>query len=150
MRGEGDIAAPTLGSKGTRYEPPVIVEVILREGSCGSSSGGLERNFPKVEVASSNLVSRLAKDDNMALYTTPKETTWKEFQSTGLLLFINTFLHIFGWCIVIECDDEGTDRAYPARTSWRGFPEDSMTRAYQKLTKKMQEDLPQLLEDTKE
>jgi hypothetical protein len=25
-----------------------------------------------------------------------------------------------------------------------------MTRAYQKLTKKMQEDLPQLLEDTKE
>lgn len=110
----------------------------------------VERNFPKVEVASSILVSRLAKDDNMALYTTPKETTWKEFQSTGLLLFINTFLHIFGWCIVIECDDEGTDRAYPARTSWRGFPEDSMTRAYQKLTKKMQEDLPQLLEDTKE
>lgn len=86
----------------------------------------------------------------MALHTTPKETTWKEFQSTGLLLFINTFLHIFGWCIVIERDDEGVDRAYPARTSWRGFPEDSMTRAYQKLTKKMQEDLPQLLEDTKE
>jgi hypothetical protein len=51
---------------------------------------------------------------------------------------------------VIECDDEGADRAYPARTSWRGFSEDSMTRAYQKLTKKMQEDLPQLLEDTKE
>ena len=96
------------------------------------------------------LVSRLTKDDIMALYTTPKETTWKEFQSTGLLLFINTFLHIFGWCIVIECDDEGADRAYPARTSWRGFSEDSMTRAYQKLTKKMQEDLPQLLEDTKE
>ena len=110
----------------------------------------VEHNFPKVEVASSRLVSRLTKDDDMALYTTPKETTWKEFQSTGLLLFINTFLHIFGWCIVIECDDEGTDRAYPARTSWRGFSEDSMYRAYQKVTKSMQEDLPQLLEDTKE
>lgn len=110
----------------------------------------VERRLPKANVEGSSPFSRLTKDDNMALYTTPKETTWKEFQSTGLLLFINTFLHIFGWCIVIECDDEGTDRAYPARTSWRGFSEDSMTRAYQKLTKKMQEDLPQLLEDTKE
>lgn len=86
----------------------------------------------------------------MAPYSTPKEPTWKEFQSTGLLLFINTFLHIFGWCIVIERDDEGADRAYPACTSWRGFSEDSMARAYRNLTKKMQEDLPQLLEDTKE
>lgn len=86
----------------------------------------------------------------MALYGTPKETTWKEFRESGLLLFVNTFLHIFGWCIVIECDDGGADRAYPARTFWRGFSEDSMTRAYQKLTKKIREDLPQLLEDTKE
>ena len=85
----------------------------------------------------------------MALYTTTKEATWKEFRENGLL-FVNTFLHIFGWCIVIECDDDGDYRAYPARTSWRGFSEDSMTSAYQKLTKKMQEDLPQLLEDTKE
>ena len=95
-------------------------------------------------------VDSLYGEVHVEKYTTPKETTWKEFQSTGLLLFINTFLHIFGWCIVIECDDEGAYRAYPARTSWRGFSEDSMTRAYQKLTKSMQEDIPQLLEDTKE
>ena len=86
----------------------------------------------------------------MALIKTPEKKTWKEFRESGLLLFVNTFLHIFGWVIVIEMDDDGNESAYPARTSWRGFPEDSMTSAYQKLTKKMQEDLPQLLEDTKE
>ncbi len=86
----------------------------------------------------------------MAVIKTPKKKTWKEFRESGLLLFVNTFLHIFGWVIVIEIDDDGNERVYPARTSWRGFPEDSMTRAYQKLTKAMQEDLPQLLEDTKD
>ena len=97
--------------------PPVNSGVIYRGGPpCGSSSAGLERGIPIAEVASPNLVSRLAKDDNMALYTTTKEATWKEFRENGLL-FVNTFLHIFGWCIVIECDDDGDYRAYPARTS---------------------------------
>lgn len=86
----------------------------------------------------------------MAQINPPKETTWEEFRESGLLLFINTFLHIFGWVIVVVENEDGTSKAFPARTSWRGFPEDSMTRAYQKLTKSMQKDLPQLLEDTKE
>lgn len=86
----------------------------------------------------------------MALIKTPEKKTWKELRESGLLLFVNTFLHIFGWVIVVEMDDDGNESVYPARTSWRGFPEDSMTCAYQKLTKSMQEDLPQLLEDTKE
>jgi hypothetical protein len=27
---------------------------------------------------------------------------WSEFRSTGLLLFINQILHVFGWAIVFE------------------------------------------------
>ena len=48
--------------------------------------------------------------------------TWGEFRKTGLLRFINTFLHIFGMCIVLEADDEGkVTSAYPARCSYDGF-----------------------------
>lgn len=32
-----------------------------------------------------------------------------EFRESGLLLFVNTFLHIFGWVIVIEMDDDGNE-----------------------------------------
>jgi hypothetical protein len=47
-------------------------------------------------------------------------------------------------------DDDGNESAYPARTSWRGFSEDAMDRAYNRVTKTMEANLPQLLEDTKE
>lgn len=32
--------------------------------------------------------------------------SWDKFRETGLLCFVNTFLHIFGWCIVIKTEDE--------------------------------------------
>ena len=86
----------------------------------------------------------------MALIKTPAKKTWKEFRERGLLLFVNIFLQIFGWVIVIETGDDGHESAYPARTSWRGFPEDAMDRAYKRVTKTMEDNLPQLLEDTKE
>ena len=86
----------------------------------------------------------------MALIKTPEKKTWTEFRESGLLLFVNTFLHIFGWVIVIEMDDDGNESAYPARTSWRGLPEDAMDRAYKRVTKTMEANLPQLLEDTKD
>lgn len=47
---------------------------------------------------------------------------WKEFRDTGLLWFINSILHLFGWAIVIAINEDGeiTD-AYPARVKFRGF-----------------------------
>ena len=47
--------------------------------------------------------------------------TWNEFRSTGLLVFVNTFLHIFGWAIVVELGDDGKETVYPYRTRFRGF-----------------------------
>ena len=32
--------------------------------------------------------------------------TWKEFRESGLLWFINTILHMFGWAIVVDVDME--------------------------------------------
>lgn len=70
---------------------------------------------------------------------------WDEFRATGLLTFVNTFLHIFGWCIVVVMDDNDTVvSVYPARTEYRGFPEKSMSRAYKKLTAAMSGDIKEL------
>lgn len=80
-----------------------------------------------------------------------EEKTWLDFRKTGLLTFINTFLHIFGWCIIVELDDDGNfSRAYPARTKWRGFSSDAMDRAYRNVTHLMKEDIDQLLKDVEE
>ena len=66
---------------------------------------------------------------------------WKEFRETGLFHFVNSFLHIFGWAIVIDEEDDGTVSAvYPARTDFSGFPEESNDRAYTRVTKFMQKE----------
>lgn len=80
-----------------------------------------------------------------------EEKTWLDFRKTGLLMFINSFLHIFGWCIIVELNDDGTlSRAYPARTKWRGFSSEAMDRAYRNVTHLMKEDIDQLLKDVEE
>lgn len=66
--------------------------------------------------------------------------SWDEFRETGLLLFVNEFLHIFGWCLVVEVHDSGTKNVYPARTNFRGFGEESQTRAYAKISKYMEKE----------
>lgn len=47
--------------------------------------------------------------------------TWNEFYETGLLWFINTILHIFGWAIVMELKNDEVVECYPARVKFRGF-----------------------------
>lgn len=68
----------------------------------------------------------------------------KEFQETGLLLFVNQFLHVFGWAIVI-CTDECI--MYPARVKFRGFDDKSVTEAYIKLSEYMKQNSEKLLEE---
>ena len=72
--------------------------------------------------------------------STPKsaviaERTVEEFRSTGLLFLINQILHAFGWVIVVELSDDPAvaTRFYPARTVFRGFPEESQERGYANL-----------------
>ena len=69
---------------------------------------------------------------------TVQRKSWKEFRETGLLWFINSILHVFGWAIVLEVADleeeVGPDKrtykfndimdVYPARVRFRGFAPD--------------------------
>ena len=70
-----------------------------------------------------------------------QKKTWEEFRKTGLFHFVNAFLHIFGWVIVLSLKDNGeVEEVYPARTDWRGFTEESNTKAYNNVTAFLQKE----------
>jgi hypothetical protein len=79
-----------------------------------------------------------------------KKMSWKEFQETGLLWWINRGLHLFGVVIVIEVEDDGsvTD-AYPARCSYRGFDTNTEENGFKSLTKFLEQESPRLQDDVK-
>ena len=77
-----------------------------------------------------------------------KRKTWKEFRESGLLWFINTTLHMFGWAMVIDVDEDGNiTEGYPARCKFRGFDEKSTSKGYEKVTKYLQENISDLVKD---
>jgi uncharacterized protein YfbU (UPF0304 family) len=74
--------------------------------------------------------------------------SWKEFRETGLLWFINTILHMFGWAIVVNINDKNEIiETYPARVKFRGFDENSNTEGYIKVTKFLNENIKEILEE---
>lgn len=73
--------------------------------------------------------------------------TWAEFRSTGLLLIINQILHIFGWALVFEMENDEIKNVYPARVKFRGFDDKSTEEAYKKVTKFMAENSNTLLDE---
>ena len=76
--------------------------------------------------------------------------TWTEFRSTGLLWWTNRMLHLFGWTIVLEIDENGAVcGAYPARCKFRGFSAEKEDTGFQRLTAYMAEVAgPDLLPET--
>lgn len=73
------------------------------------------------------------------------EKTVKEFQDSGLLWFINTILHTFGWVIVAE----GTNM-YPCRTDMRGFSNASNDKGYKRITEYLANNINTLMKDVKD
>jgi hypothetical protein len=59
---------------------------------------------------------------------------WTDFRRTGLVLFINQVLHIFGWALVFEIENDEVKNVYPARVKFRGFDEESTADAYKKIS----------------
>jgi hypothetical protein len=72
------------------------------------------------------------------------EKSWEEFRKTGLILFINSFLHIFGWALTLEFDKENILRVYPARTKFRGFDSKSTQAAHKMLSTYLKENAEEL------
>ena len=78
------------------------------------------------------------------------EKAWDEFRNAGFFVFINSFLHIFGWAIVMEIDNEKISRVYPARVKFRGFNEKSIEKAYLQITEYMNKNSSILLDEAKD
>lgn len=70
--------------------------------------------------------------------------SWQEFKDAGLLWWINTMLHTFGWALVLEVDGVEIKNVYPARVKFRGFSEKSNTNGYKKLTKHLNSTISEL------
>lgn len=79
------------------------------------------------------------------------ERSWNEFKDSGLLWYINTILHVFGWAICVEVDKDNGNiiRAYPSRVTFRGFPEKSNTNGYIKVSEYLNANSEQLLNESK-
>ncbi len=79
-----------------------------------------------------------------------KRKTWEEFRNSKLLWFVNRSLHIFGWAIVVQMEDDKIIEAYPARVKFRGFDEKSEEEGFIGLSEYMKENSEELLAEAKE
>jgi hypothetical protein len=75
------------------------------------------------------------------------QKTWEEFRKTGLLWFVNTVLHTFGWALVYNPE---TKEVYPARCKFRGFSEDINSEGYMKVSEYLKQNIDDLVKESKE
>lgn len=62
-----------------------------------------------------------------------KKKSWEEFRESGLLFITNQFLHIFGYALVYEFDDDSKlTGVYPARVRYRGFGQEQIEKRLSK------------------
>jgi hypothetical protein len=78
--------------------------------------------------------------------------SWQEFRQSGLFWLVNTTLHMFGWALVMNIDQETQEitEVYPARVKFRGFDEESNTEGYIKVSQYMKDHSGELLQEAKE
>jgi len=80
-----------------------------------------------------------------------EEKSIEEFRNTGLLLIINQILHIFGWAIVIEFNDDNEPiRMYPARCKFRGFSDKSVEKSYKLINDYLKNNINEISKDLEE
>lgn len=73
-----------------------------------------------------------------------EEKTWSEFRNSGLLWWVNRTLHLFGWALVVELEEDKITRVYPARCKFRGFSEEIETEGFARLTQYLKENIDTL------
>ena len=79
-----------------------------------------------------------------------EKKTWKEFKDAGLLWLINSLLHLFGWAICLEVNEDTVTDVFPARVKFRGFSESDNTEGYKKISQYMRDNAEALWKEAKE
>ena len=75
------------------------------------------------------------------------EKSWEEFRNTGLLWFMNTILHMFGWALVYDPDEK---IVFPARCKFRGFSENINTDGYKRVSEYLKKNIDELVKEANE
>jgi hypothetical protein len=73
-----------------------------------------------------------------------EEKSWKEFRDSKLLWWVNRSLHLFGWAIILEFENDEVVRAYPAKCKFRGFDEKTEQDGFKGQTRHDGENRPYL------
>lgn len=76
--------------------------------------------------------------------------TWEEFRQAGLLWWVNRGLHLFGWVIVFDVEDDATvvTEVYPARVPYRGFSRGDEEWGFKALTLHIGKNVHELIKET--
>ena len=79
-----------------------------------------------------------------------EKKSWEEFRETGLLLYINQILHVFGWAITYEYKNKKLVTVIPVRCKYRGFSGKCVSESYSKITKYLNKNIKKLLKESNE
>ena len=93
---------------------------------------------------------RIKEEEPKVINEQTLEEKWKEFQEAGLLHFVNEFLHIFGYSIIIEKDEDDNGKVlnvYPKKVNFTGFSEKSNEEAYIKIADFMKNNADRILKE---
>lgn len=103
------------------------------------------------EVSSTAMFCATDNGEMEDMETMVERRTWEEFRSAKLLWWANRMLHLFGWAIVVEVNDDGSvSQAYPARVRFRGFDSDSEADGFVGLTQYLAEHVEALKLEARE
>lgn len=69
-----------------------------------------------------------------------EDAVWSEFRKTGLFHFVNGFLHMFHWSLVLTVDNDGHCSCVPRKCSYSVFSAKSNTAAYENVWKLLTEE----------
>jgi len=80
-----------------------------------------------------------------------EKISWEEFIDTGLLLYINQVLQVFGLSIAYEYDENPMNLTdvYPVKSKYRGFDEENVHKSYYNITHYIKNHIDELEEATK-
>ena len=82
-----------------------------------------------------------------------RKMSWRAFQESGMLWFVNRILHTFGWAICLEVDKKDMRKvldAYPAKCRFRGFAAKSEEKGFRRVSRYMKKHAERLLKEALE
>lgn len=83
--------------------------------------------------------------------STIERRSWEEFRAAQLLWWVNRMLHLFGWAIVVEVEEDGrVVDVYPARVKFRGFDAASEAEGFAGLSSYLKDNAGELLDEARQ